>query len=104
LAFRYGSIDPGVGGLCHAAEDLWQLGYPEQALQSSHEALSLAHTLSHPFSLGYALTHAAILHQLRRERQSVQDQAEAAITLSTEQGFPFWLGLGTCFRGWALAE
>src|SRR5262249_1633626 len=27
-----------------------------------------------------------------------------AITLSTEQGFPFWGAMGTIVRGWALAE
>ena len=26
------------------------------------------------------------------------------MTLSTEQGFPFWLAMGTILRGWALAE
>jgi predicted ATPase len=33
----------------------------------------------------------------------VQEQAEGAVTLSTEQGFPLWAALGTCLRGWALA-
>jgi predicted ATPase len=30
-------------------------------------------------------------------------RAEAAISLSTEQGFPHWLVVGTFLRGWALA-
>jgi predicted ATPase len=33
----------------------------------------------------------------------VYEQAEAAITLSTEQGFPLWSAWGTSLRGWALA-
>ena len=104
LAFLYGAVDPGVSCLGFATEVLWQLGYPEQALKRSHEALSLAHKLSHPFSQAYALDYAARLHQFRRERQAVQDRAEAVIPLSTEQGFPFWLAWGTSMRGWALAE
>jgi predicted ATPase len=44
-----------------------------------------------------------MLHQFRREGQLFQEQAEAAITLSTEQGFPHWLAVGTLLRGWALA-
>ena len=40
------------------------LGYPDQALQRSHEALTLAQELSHPFSLALALYFAAWLHQL----------------------------------------
>ena len=33
-----------------------------------------------------------------------QERAEAAITLSTDQGFSPWLARGTTYRGWALAE
>src|SRR5229473_126403 len=47
---------------------------------------------------------AAVLHQLRREGQAAQERAEAMITLSSEQGFPYWLAWGTILRGWALAE
>ena len=66
--------------------------------------MTLAHELSHPFSLAQALTYASLLHQLRREGKAAQDGAEAVIALSTEQGFPFWLMQGTVLRGWALAE
>ena len=31
------------------------------------------------------------------------EHAEAAVALSTEQGFPLWAALGTSMRGWALA-
>ena len=72
--------------------------------EGSHEALTLAQELSHPFSLVFALDFADILHQLRREGQAAQERAETAIALSTEQGFPFWLAKGTILRGWALAE
>ena len=37
------------------------------------------------------------------EADATQAQAEAAIAISTEQGFPLWLAFGTVFRGWALA-
>ena len=87
-----------------AALALWLLGYPDQALKSSHEALTLARELSHPFSLAEALGYAAWLHQFRREGQAVQERAEAVIALSTEQGFPFWAARGTILRGWALVE
>jgi predicted ATPase len=88
----------------YAAEALWQLGYPDQALERSHEAIALARELSHPFSLAVALDLASWLHQLRREWQAVQEQAEAAITLSTDHGFSYWLAVGTILRGWAWAE
>jgi predicted ATPase len=83
---------------------LWHLGYPDQALKKSQEALNLAQALSHPYSLAYAQLFAAIHSQLRREVQATREQAEAAMALSTEQGFTFWAAWGTMYRGWALVE
>jgi class 3 adenylate cyclase/predicted ATPase len=102
-AFVYGQ-DPGVACLSNGGWPTWVLGYPDQALQSVHEALNLARELTHPFSLVYALAMASVVHQFRREVQVVQERAEELVTLSTEQGFPFWLAFGTILRGWALTE
>jgi predicted ATPase len=100
-AFVYGQ-DPGVACRSLAAWPIWVLGYPDQALQTVHEALTLAEELTHSFSLVYALTMAAVVHQFRREAQEAQERAKALIALSTEQGFPMWLAYGTILRGWAL--
>jgi len=103
LAFLYG-VNPGVFCQSYMAWTLWWLGYPEQALKRAHEALTLAQEQAHPLSLATALYYAAWLHQSLREVQVAQEQAEAEITLCTEQGFAYWLPLGTILRGWALAE
>jgi predicted ATPase len=100
--FRMGQ-DPGVGCRLYTATTLWSLGYPEQALTRLHEALALAHELSHPYSLAFARCVAAFVSQLRRDVPAVHEQAEAAVVLSTEQGFASWLAMGTSLRGWALA-
>jgi predicted ATPase len=96
--------DFGVVSLSYVALALWHLGYPDQALKRAHEALTLARELSHPYSLTFALSVAARVHQFRREGQAAQERAEAAIILSTEQGVALWLAGGTIWRGWALAE
>src|SRR5262249_27022145 len=96
--------DSGGVCLCAAAFALWYLGYPDQALKRSHEALTLAQELSHPLSLAFALVNVGQFHQLRRERQIVQERVGAALRLSTEQGFPHWLAHRTVLQGWALAE
>ncbi|MBI3756512.1 MAG: AAA family ATPase [Deltaproteobacteria bacterium] len=101
---RSSQEDPGVVCLCYATAVLWLLGYADQALQRSHGTLTLAQKLSHPYSLVYALSWAAVLHLFRQEVQATQEWAEAAIALSTEHGFPHWLASGTMWRGWALAE
>ena len=73
-------------------------------MRKIHEALALGRDLSHPFSLAFALTYAAVLYYFRREGKPTQEWAEATIALASEQGFPFWLAMGTMLRGWALAE
>jgi predicted ATPase len=103
LAFRHGR-DPGVTSRYSAALVLWDLGYPSQALQRSHEAITLAQELSHAYSLALALSFAARLHQCRREGQAAQERAEATIALYTEQGFAQSLAVGTSLHGWALVE
>ncbi len=100
--FRIGG-DPGVTSRSFAAWTLWLLGYPAQALARLHAALALAHELSHPYSLAFARSMAAFVSQWRRDVSAVHEQAEAAVALSTEQGFTQWVALGTSLRGWALA-
>ena len=100
--FRMGQ-DPDVGCRVFAAQTIWVLGYPEQALARLEDALTLAHELSHPFSLAFVWCWAAYVSQFRRDVPAVHEHSEAAVVLSTEQGFPLWAALGTSFRGWALA-
>jgi class 3 adenylate cyclase len=66
-AFRYGQ-GSGVACRAYVAVTLWWLGYPEQALQRGHEAVTLARELAHPFSLGFALFLTAWVPQFRRVR------------------------------------
>jgi class 3 adenylate cyclase/tetratricopeptide (TPR) repeat protein len=97
------TADPGVDCLSFASWTLWHLGYPEQALKRSQEAVALAKGL-HPFGLAVALGFAALFHLYRREELLARERAEAVMTLATEQGFPYWLAVGKLVRGWALAE
>jgi predicted ATPase len=101
--FVYG-FDPQVYCLSRLITSLWALGYPDQALQRSQEALTLAQELAHPHSLAFALGFTAELHQRRRDRQAAQAQAEALISLSTDQGLSLWLPRGIIIQGWVLSE
>jgi tetratricopeptide (TPR) repeat protein len=105
LAYRrmYGR-DLGVGCLTNLAVLLWILGFPEQALQRSREALALARTLAHPIGLANAHTWAARLHWLRREAEETQRQAEMAIQYAAEQDRRLWWAMALCTHGIALVE
>jgi predicted ATPase/class 3 adenylate cyclase len=102
-AFQYG-FEPGVLCRFFMAKTLWLLGYPDQALQRSHEALTMAKELAHSQSLAFALYAAAVVHHSRREWHLIKERAEAEVALSTEQGFPLWLPWGIIFGGRVLAE
>src|SRR5262249_371021 len=95
LALLYGGVDPGMISLCVAAQALWSLGYPAQALKRSQEAILLAQQLSHPHSLAFALGHAARVHQFGQDKDAAYERAGAVMTLSTEHRLSFWLAWGT---------
>jgi class 3 adenylate cyclase/predicted ATPase len=90
--------------LLYLALILQWLGYPDQAIKKSHEALSFAHDIAHPYSLATALFFSAWLHYSRLEVHTTQERADAAVNLSSEHGFPFWRTAGTMLLGWTLAE
>jgi predicted ATPase len=103
LAFHYGT-DPGVACLSFAAWTRWLLGYPDQALCSIQDALTLAHEIGHPLSMAHVLSFAAIVSQLCGDTQGGYERTEALIALSAEQGLPFRMAMGVILRGWALTE
>ena len=97
----YSGLDPGIMCLVMAANALWCLGYPTQALRRCQEALAQA--LSYPTNLAFTRLWAAVVHHHRHEVPAVQAQAEALLTLATAQGLPIYVGLGTCWQGWVMA-
>jgi predicted ATPase/DNA-binding winged helix-turn-helix (wHTH) protein len=96
------STDLRVFCLVYSSHVLWHLGYPEQALARSREALSRAQRLAHVFSQALALSYAAMLHQFCGDWRSASARAEAAMALCTEKGFAYYLAWGTIMQGWAL--
>ncbi len=90
LVSRYGGHDPGACCRNHSAITRWALGYPDQALKSTQEALSLAQELSHPLTTVIALYCAAWIHYYRGESRAAAEKAEALVTLGTAYGFSTW--------------
>ena len=103
LAVQYGD-DPGVFCLTYLTFVLWLVGYPDQALQRSAEAVALARRLRHPFCRAIALVSAFVVHCFRGEGRGAQTWAEELLTLGEEQGFPHWQAEGMILRGWAVAR
>jgi DNA-binding SARP family transcriptional activator/predicted ATPase len=103
LAFLL-SQDPKAICLGWAAQDLWMLGYPEQALRSSRAAVAWARELGHPYTTAFVLWQAGTIHLLRGEIQSALAVFDEQVGLASEQGFVHWRAAGTNARGWLLTE
>ena len=100
-AFTYAQ-NPGVAMRCFAAWALWFVGLSDQALARINEAVTLARESSDPYGLAQALFFATMVHQLRREPEKTQENAEAAIDVCRERGLVLYQAMATASRGWAL--
>ncbi|HSA80462.1 MAG TPA: AAA family ATPase, partial [Geminicoccaceae bacterium] len=103
-AFRHGGADPGSGAMSIAAWTYWALGYPDQAVGQYGDGLALAQKLAHPLSEVWALTSAAVVHQLRGEPEATLKHAEAAAGIAVERGFALYVAWTGVLRDWALGE
>jgi predicted ATPase len=104
LAFTFSGHDPGVCAHAVRAVDMALSGFPEKAMQLGAEAVTLARSLSHPYSLANAIWHYTIVLQLVRQRQSCRDLATELLELSKVHNFPMMRGAGMFFLGWAAAD
>jgi predicted ATPase len=94
--------DAGVSAMAYRACCLWSLGYPDQALLQSQQAISLAHELGHLFSLGDVLCYGAcVFHLMRRDARTVKRYAEELLGLAEKA--QTWLPPAIWHRGAALA-
>lgn len=96
------TLDLGVSCLSWLSCALFFLGYPDQALRRSGEAIVLARQISHPFTLAVALAVASLLHSWMLDGEGTQELADEAIEICREKGFSFWLSVTSAF--WGLAQ
>ncbi|MBV8134074.1 MAG: AAA family ATPase, partial [Deltaproteobacteria bacterium] len=98
------TLDPGILCLVRSAWLLEFLGYSDRTSKKMEEALVLGHRQSHAYSLAVAIVHMITISHFHRDWQKLQEQAETAIALCTEQGFGAILAQASTFRGCALAQ
>jgi predicted ATPase len=83
---------------------LFCLGYPDEGLAQSSEAVAEARGLAHPPSLATSLSLNARLLSLLGDGAALDERTDELVAVATEQGFPFWRAQGTIFRGWVKVE
>jgi DNA-binding SARP family transcriptional activator len=100
---QHGS-DAGMSALAFDACCLWCLGFPEQALKRSQQALALARALDHPFSLADVLCYGGcVLNKMSKDAEAVMKHAAELERLSNEWVIPGWIDAGIRYQGQALA-
>jgi predicted ATPase len=97
LAFEFSGHDPGVCAHGSRAINMSLAGFPHKAMKSGAEAVRLARSLAHPYSLALAMWKSTIVLQFGRQRQRCHDLATNLVELSQEHQFPIMLGNG---RAW----
>jgi adenylate cyclase len=91
-------IDPSAAGRTVAALALWTQGYPNRARELTHEAVTRARQLKHPFTLAWTLTYLSLLYQNCGDAAATRAAAEEGLRLATEHAFPFWRAASTIMR------
>jgi predicted ATPase len=94
-------VDPTIGGRIFAAWALLFLGYPDQALALSEQAIASAREFAYPYTVAYGLHVNCVFQQLLGDAAIVRERSKELVALATGRGFPHFVGSGTFFRGWA---
>ena len=97
--YRFGQ-DPGVACYCYLALSEWALGYPDKAKTLAESGVDLAHKIDDPFSVAFAHAIGSFVHQIRGDPKTTATMAKTAISLSTENGFPYWKSIGSVMLAW----
>ena len=103
LATRFGQ-DVKVAGLAIRSLNLWDLGYPEAALDDAEEALKNARQIGQAATLMYALALCLFTQIKCRNYALASTQAHEVIALAEEKGSLLWKAFGMADQGCVLAQ
>jgi Anaphase-promoting complex subunit 5 len=90
-----------VHGMAWAAHAHWLLGHDEKAVSSCEEAIRLARTIGHPYSLAVALAYAGITRQMRRDLPELTETVRELRELCDRYGFAYYREWALLLDGWA---
>jgi DNA-binding SARP family transcriptional activator/predicted ATPase len=102
---RVRGSDAGSSAIAFEACCLWALGFPDQAVERSREALALARQFDHPFSLADVLCFGGcVLGSMRGDIGTLRESARELMQISNTRQFAGWIDAGNSFYGEALAR
>ena len=82
---------------------LWMSGYPDTAERRAAASIALAERLGHPYSLAYAVFHAAMLDLWSGRIDTAGEQARRVVQIATEREYAVWHAGGLIVEGVTVA-
>ncbi len=101
-ATSYG-LDPGVFCRSRYAQVSWLLGFPDRAVMEIGNALSLAESIEHPYSLIFAVHNATMIHLFRLDAKAALASAHQGYRLANQYNFTFLFCWASYLLAWAHA-
>jgi predicted ATPase len=83
---------------------LYQLGYPDKADAQKRAALARARSLSHPFTLAFALAMVCQAHWFCDDAVVLTERARELVTLAADRGYSLFLQFGLIHLGRAMVQ
>ncbi len=100
----FGGHDAGICARMFRGRVLALCGHTDGAATLCDETLRLARELDQPFTMAFALMHAAGVHQTRRDARLARMHAREARDLAREHRFDLMAAWASCYLGWAMVE
>jgi len=97
-------VDPVITCRSYAAWSSWLLGEPKRSRELSDRAIADARRLSHPFTLGLALSFDTWSTQFEGDVDATIERATEALHHAQTHGFVFWVGWAKVLLAWASSK
>jgi DNA-binding SARP family transcriptional activator/tetratricopeptide (TPR) repeat protein len=93
-----------VHAMAWSAHAHWLLGRSGEALSSCQEAIELARSIHHPYSLAIALAYGSITHQMRHDTRELRKTVDELRRLCGQYDFAYYREWALVLDGWSRAD
>jgi len=99
----FDGCDYGILSAIWQSQNLWCLGYPDQALDQCQQGETWSQEFAHPASQTMTLVYLALIYQLRQEPEAVQRFADHSLSLAKEHTIGYYREMAAIFHTWSFA-
>ncbi len=92
---------PDVHAVAWAAHAHWLLGHDDEAKSSCLDAIKLARSIDHPYSLAVTLAYGSITHQMRQDLSALRNTVDELRGLCDRYDFAYYREWALILDGWS---